>query len=672
MRTSIFVRWLTILTIVAGMGIIPATMAQTSSDAENLTLPRGSVFEIIARHSVTNPAFSWIFSLDGTFVEAKRTAFFRTRFIDEGLYQLVGDIASADGSVRLQKTLRIDVPATGNMPGTKSGAIIATTPALDAKGRIVLDSAQSVIGFFPVDGIQALTLDLDTTRDNDGDGDPSNDNDVHGTFFETKATPLHVWFTEPVTDTTVVLRSGAQLQSIRIVNRTIATQEDELERRTVEIVAQDLGDGTTQFSVEYPKGTPDFPVLLQWDFGDGKTSLLSTPQHTYAANNRYTVKVSIRNLQTSAIVEGTSATVQIESVSAVPPSDTPEDQEQTQDRGALLSTVLLIVKVLLIAIVSIAVGLGSIFAVSRLVKKRSAIPLASEDASATKDVDALEETQPMEIVEATAEEEVPPLPTEEPVVEKEPEPVAESMPEEKPAPEPEPPAPQTEPETTPEPLPDWLQPAKSAPQPKKQTPPKKKEVPSVEPSASSAPVPPWLASQTTEQEAPPAETVQPAAPAADEPKAEPTPVPPTPQEPPQESVANGAEGPLPDWLKPRAEENKLPVEEPAAPSEPPAPPPPEPSAAPPKPVAPPPAEVEGPTPPWLAQASASDAPTPIMPAQSPAQQNTDPAPQKNVQESLSAEPDDEEPIAFLRADSVEEQDAQSKKEPPAAPPPPSA
>lgn len=71
-------------------------------------------------------------------------------------------------------------------------------------------------------------------------------------------------------------------------------------------------NGEVHFSVALRDFTAEDPLLLQWDFGDSTASLLSSPTHRYAQPGSYTVTVEIRDLRSGEILTELSTQVQVE------------------------------------------------------------------------------------------------------------------------------------------------------------------------------------------------------------------------------------------------------------------------------------------------------------------------------------------------------------------------
>jgi len=390
--------------IFALLGITQA--AEPAVPQTNLTLERGAVLEVVAEHSIPDPQYGWVLSLDGQFQEAERTSFYRTRLIEAGTYKLNAELSSKDGTTRMRSIIKITVPAidqrSTTAPQAGSSDIVRTNPSADSKGRVIISSTKNVVLFEPVDRTRVpLTLDLSDSRDSNRDGNALNDNDVAGTFFATRGTPLLVWFTDSSSPQTLTVSAGSQTQSIRTTDQRSAQQEDALERQRVAIAAEQTGSGAVAFSLDFPRGAPTYPLLLTWDFGDGGTSLLDAPSHTYGRNDTFTVKVEVRNLTNGEVTEEASQSITITDADVTPPTDTgPPEEEKSGLMG-------LILKILLVLFGAIVVGVVVVVIIAVVKKaaspkektKEEAITLEEEEEEGTKTL------PPMEI-EATEVEEV--------------------------------------------------------------------------------------------------------------------------------------------------------------------------------------------------------------------------------------------------------------------------
>lgn len=282
---------------------------------QSITLPAGSVFEIIADHNRADAQFAWVLNLDNTFVQASRETTFRTRLIKEGVYALQAELKDAKTQERLLLLLTIIVqPRTTQddiLPRTSS-LVVGANPSLDSEGVMTIDPGRHVISITPnPNNVNPLGLDLDAQTDKDGDGVFDNDKQAEGSFFATKSTPIHVWLTRPIERNTItVFIADAPQRNFKMKMRSFAEAEKDRSSAAAEqvlrseISASAFGKGSFAFGLkEGSVELPDEPLLLQWNFGDGSQSLLDRPVHAYAKSGRYEVAVKIRNLRNGEIVK---------------------------------------------------------------------------------------------------------------------------------------------------------------------------------------------------------------------------------------------------------------------------------------------------------------------------------------------------------------------------------
>ncbi|MDD3896523.1 MAG: hypothetical protein PHU04_01585 [Candidatus Peribacteraceae bacterium] len=448
--------FLLVLLSALGTGALArAATTEPAAIAEEFTLSTGAVFEIYADHDIADPSYNWTLLLDETFLQAGRNQWFRTRLIQPGNYLLTGEVRNADGSKRYRKTLLMHVQE--NVPqehtfSAGSGVLVRTNPAADASGRVILTSSRSVLQLLPVsDSQEAFVLDLQKTVDANGDGNFQNDQVAENTFFSEQHTPLHLWFTEPVTRRVVTVslrgRVGTE-QEIAVVSPEQAVQEDkdrETERQRMEeerarILVTHFGSGAVKFStyIEHEPYRRD-PLLLHWNFGDGHQSLLDAPIHAYAANNVYTVRVGIRNLRTGGEIAQLETSVDVRSIAPLPPPTDPTEQnganggeKEPSVFPVLLSTVLRYGVGILLAI---AIGFFATLLI-RFLRRKGGVSTLLDRAEATlTDNDQKEESpggmQPMSfaidnpevqeaaVIDTTVVDTAPPPPQHTPVTKEE-------------------------------------------------------------------------------------------------------------------------------------------------------------------------------------------------------------------------------------------------------------
>lgn len=360
----------------------------------------------------------------------------------------------------------------------------------------------------------------------------------------------------------------------------------------------------------------DFAGLYpSWDFGDGSKSYLLAPVHAYEASGTYEVKLTLTDPASGREVASAVTTVSVEGAPATAP---------VADAGffaGFLRTFGFILKVILFVLFLLLLFTGGVLAYAFLQAKTENVPFRDILLSYKRKISGETESESMaksvpEIIEAAS---VKKKESDEPAPMKL---VAEEVPKKTPPPPP-PPAPR-----------NIVPPEKKTPPVAPPPSPPQAPVAPVKAPESSAPVtekgqlPPWL--QTEEKPSTPPRS---------------TPVAPKPSTPPPPSVRT----PPP----------------PAKPAMPPVPSPVTPPVQPKQPV-PPPAKTEE-MPAWLKQgmektATPPPAPKPVTPPVSLPKPVTAPValPVPPVQQALpppsAAIPDDDEPIAMLRAELPEEEE----------------
>ncbi|OGJ55971.1 hypothetical protein A3D88_01060 [Candidatus Peribacteria bacterium RIFCSPHIGHO2_02_FULL_52_16] len=591
----------------------------------------GTVFEILAVTDETDAQVSWVLTEERQFVEAGRDRIFRTRFAKTGNYILDGGVYSPTNKTGIRKTLKIAVTAPTPLP-TGTGAteipeplFVETEPALQGNGLVLQEE-----GFvFAIKGNRAaapFTLDLNAESDTNGDGNPENDNDAEKTFFITDATPLHVWIVAPVTKRTIHIGAGAQEKTITLYGNGESIAAPEIESEVGE-------NGAVLFSVRFVDDEkPDTPLHYEWDFGDGTQSLLTSPEHVYAVNDTYTVRVNVINLDSALSLATAETTANVTNAGAVPPPETPGEEPQGNGSGvgSFLWTIL---KGLLLLLVAVGIGLGAMFLLARF-RKSGGLQKKLDQIESTlvpKKEGKKGETSPKSVIDVAPPMELKRTQEKESVVQ-----------DKKETPKPAAPATPVKPEEAP--TPSWLKkgldasattkPAAATPAPKAPTSPVA-QPPTPKPVAT----PP--APKPEAPKAPPAPTPTP-------PPAPKAPVAPPPELPKSAPVEQSKQETVtPPWLNGMGEETKpapiVPKKEPT--------PTPAPKPVPtPAPVAPPAPEKKEMTP--------VQAPTPPAPSK-PVEVKKEPT-SMPIPEAKKESTDDEEPIAFIRADSIEEQNG--KKE----------
>ncbi|GEM_PF-2059867 len=361
------------LALLALTSLPPATgYAQTSAvppaaatvQQETIRLLVGDILEILPVHNLSNAQYTWILTQDRTFIEASRARTFRKRIIQPGKYTLFAEVSAGDQTPRINRTFTLEYEprTTTDMPevtpqASASGitTLVTAEPSPDAEGRIFLADHQSLVRLHPIHpDITPLSLDTHTLEDSNGDGNPASDVENDGTFFQTDALPLTLWFASPLTDRPMALTAigptGAPIvQEVRVLSETYARSQG-LFQSPVQIAITPAGNLTYQFNASFLAAPPATPILHHWAFGDGQQSILPAPTHTYNAPGTYTVTVRMQNLTNGMEIGNAEQELLVQGVvepSSEPtvdpePDDTPPDEEPAAETSVQLSTMLMI------------------------------------------------------------------------------------------------------------------------------------------------------------------------------------------------------------------------------------------------------------------------------------------------------------------------------------------
>jgi PKD repeat protein len=669
--------------------VISAQSMENTAMQETLELYVGDIFEIIPVHGLQNASYTWILTQDRTFIEASRSQVFRKRPITPGIYSLYAEISSADQSQHITRTFLLNfkprvpgqqidtIAGSGAMVGS-GGMLVGTMPMLGKNNSVVLPSSKQLLRIDPVSrDLAPLAADLDLMTDTEVDGNPANDIDTKQTFFQTDATPLYVWLTQPKSQhsmsITAVRPEGAQVQMIKVLDE--ATGRDQgMNNDDVDVEIKLLSGRTYSFSADTDTNAASNRLLYHWEFGDGKESLLTKPEHEYASDGTYTVKVRIRNLANGEDIASYTEDLTVEAAGTTGPDNGSASSEDTEPEipssngGGIgsITSILLLVGVFLASIIA---GVGAIVLISRFRGKGKTLSDRIESMEATiikkDDKDAKAPTlsipapKPQEKPTtpppsiAKREEDRPNPPATSPKVEEKnapswlksglatPAPTVQA-----PAPTPAAPKPPVAPAPAAPIAPPAPKPVTPPPTPAPVTPPKPATPPAPAPQKAAAPASTVTQpAQSRPQQAVPAWLQTPAAPAA-------TPAPAQPQTPPAPKPVMPP-APAAPVVPPKPATPPAPVTPPMAPK--PVTPPPAPAA----PVVPPvPAALV--TPPMTPKpVTPPSAPAPVTPAApTPAPQAS--ATPASVTPPIIVPPQDQ-PIAIIRADSLE------KPEPPKGP-----
>ena len=667
MRSSRLALALTgLIVLVLGLSFRASNAQEFAVQNEQLlTMEAGTVFEILAVPDEADAQVSCVLTEERQFVEAGRDRIFRTRFAKTGNYILDAGVYSPTQKTGIRKTLRITVTTPTPLP-TGTGALetpeplfVETVPALQGNGLVLKEEGS----IFQIKGNPAaapFTLDLNTAVDANGDGNPANDSDGEKTFFMTDGTPLHLWMVTPVTKRSIQITSATNQKTITLYGNG--------ESISAPGIQAEIGEnGTAIFSVVFAGDKkPEAPLLYEWDFGDGTQSQLTSPEHRYGINGSYTVRVNIINLETGLSQATAETDVAISTVGVLPP-ETPEEEPKSSGSG-IGSFLWTIIKGLFWLLLAVGIGFGVMYVISRFRKsgglqkkleqiESTLVPKKEGKKGETSPKSVIDVAPPMEL-KRTPEKEVPssakkeaPKPAPAPAkAEEAPAPAWLKKGLEKSA------EPKKEPEAKPAPAP--------APAPKPVSPPPAPALPKSSPSTQTKEetiTPPWLqgigettstpAAERSDLSDVPPVTPKPAPIPAAKPAPAPAPLippPPAPVIPPpvRSDVSNVPQAPKVETV--------------------PAPKPLPPKVAPPAPVKPESAPTAAPKPAAPVMEKKEPAP-PVQPkpvtekkeAAPPAPKEIPKAPAAIADAKAPATPaeltDEEEPIAFVRAESIEEQ-----------------
>lgn len=376
---------LTLLTLASGVNAQELTSGQESSMAtmstqETINLLVGDIVEILPSHSLVDPTYTWILTQDRTFIEAGRAPIFRKRLIQPGRYSLYAEISSSDKSTHITRTFILDYKARqpGEVAMTPpaaqgSATIVATNPPLGSAQQVVLPADKQLLQLIPINPeVRPLALDLNGAVDYDNDGNSGNDIQSDLTFFQTDASPLFIWFAEPVSDTTLVVTAAApdnqSTQNIRVVNSSVAEQQGLFESPLI-VTIEPAGERTYSFKAAF-ESPPSSPMLLyQWEFGDGQQSLLQDPVHTYAEAGEFTVTLRVRNLANGKEIASHEETITVQGADTASSAASSEDMPPDENDGTEEPSSFSLGSMLLLAgifIGSILIGVAAMFVIARL------------------------------------------------------------------------------------------------------------------------------------------------------------------------------------------------------------------------------------------------------------------------------------------------------------------
>jgi len=401
-RTSSIASALAVVTI-AGSGVL----AQLGTSQQVLTVPVGGIFEMQGVGGLGKT--SWVLTQNGEFIEANRDPVFRTRISQPGSFQLSAETSVNNEAIRKTFTLSVLDRKPGYEENTTNSNAIATYIPAMQNGTIALGRSTDVIKISPErTDIKVIAIDTDTSRDSNNDGNPENDDDTKNTLFRSEGNPLYLWIAN---STIPGMRLGVLFDNNETQFENISFRrggeygedvalEEAPDGMRIQVLKSDNGE--VQFGLQMDSEVKS-NVLLLWNFGDGQQSMLDKPIHMFAESGNYDISVEIRDLKTGQVQTTVSDSIVInrmkeETETGPEVVDPKKPEKKKSDGGSILG---LIFKLILILLISAAVGAAGIFIFSKVKKKGFSLEKSLEKAEGaivkTPKETVAESAPPMEI-----------------------------------------------------------------------------------------------------------------------------------------------------------------------------------------------------------------------------------------------------------------------------------
>lgn len=379
---SSFRQLMALAILVAGIAVgIELTQAK-QPQAEEVTLPLGSVFEILAQEGGPGTQYAWVLSLDRTFLQAGRGRVLRTRFSQPGKYFLSAEVVPARptggpaGGKSIRRSFAITVKE--DLPADAPAATVTTVPP-HVSGMIALGETQRLIKIVPPPGaLTALTLDADVNVDENGDGVLDNDPSSADTFLGSDGLPLFLWMTgdPPKTFALTGQQQGGAPFSQQFTASVgdgipipVPGEEPALVTGGIEYTERE--DGTVHLKIReaIPTTTPVLPI---WDFGDGAQSLLLEPLHSYGSSGTYIVRVRLKDLRNGIDIRDLRESITVKgAVTPSPETPIPPKEEPEPSSGRTSRIVILVLKIIIGLVIAGLIGAAAAFAFAKLRKGKS-------------------------------------------------------------------------------------------------------------------------------------------------------------------------------------------------------------------------------------------------------------------------------------------------------------
>lgn len=370
--------------------VIPMATAQYDREQSTATASAsifaGDVFEILGMSADGQGQFDWILTTDGMFVEAGRERIFRTRLTQPGTYTLDAQTTDEAGNRRLQMTIDVQSRPDGSeSPDSVQGLDIVTTDPPAGNAGVFVDPANAVLTLTasPIVSGQ-ITLDLNTGMDSGGDGDPFNDNDAADTLFSSEHNPLRIWYAVPAAAAS--LRLSTQAEDGTGITQDVLVTAGQPPFQSDDINISDEENGQISLSFPLDSSVDLSTVVYQWDFGDGRQSIVDAPIHRYLLNGEYSVRVTVREMATGRVVAQGTGMVTITGVPEVVTASSSASSVSSQPSGQTSSGggsfLWTLLKILLVLIAAGALGAGGVWAARKFLHREGSLQKALEDAEA--------------------------------------------------------------------------------------------------------------------------------------------------------------------------------------------------------------------------------------------------------------------------------------------------
>ncbi len=286
--------------------------AQQAHQAIPMTVHAGEALELGSDTDVSQPELSWYMTQNQQFIEAQRGKIFQKRLATPGTYNLdlsVKNEAGTQSAFQSFTVIVLDQPQA--LPPLQTGSAttitprIVTTPPMNSDGSVSLPPEGGVLAIDASQStgpISQFAIDIDTSKDSDSNGNAADDIDNANTFGIQDGTPLRYYIKPSATQRVIAVKLSGSGVPDAVAQFAIrfdgsAMQLPQGSGAPVDILAQ--GQGLSiNVSANVSQDQISKPLLYEWEFGDGAKSLLTHPEHTYIQPGTYTVSVHVIDITT--------------------------------------------------------------------------------------------------------------------------------------------------------------------------------------------------------------------------------------------------------------------------------------------------------------------------------------------------------------------------------------